>query len=374
MFLIARRMLLLLLFAMVCGACNLPDQNGTKESEISVAETVGAVVTQTVKAQEQDIQNQTAVAATVMAQLKQLTSAITETGTATAQIAQQNTLVLSATPTSTSTETPIPPPCNWAGFVNDITYPDNSQVGIGESFVKTWRFSNKGTCTWTSQYQLVFDHGERMSAPDSVNMTNSSVITGDSVDISVNLQAPLSAGSYQAFFRFKAPDGSLFGIGNQANSSFWAIIDAVDTEVSVPEPAAAGADLIVQSSAANPSSFMVGNSTTISVVVKNNGDAEAGDFKVSWFSGEATLSPKCSWDVAGLGAAEATAPLSCNYTYPKSGQYNSNIVVDSNTQVSESDEGNNEKSLQIKVLMKFFLTPIKITPIKPLKPMITLSP
>ena len=60
------------------------------------------------------------------------------------------------TPVSTATKTPIP--CNLASFITDVTYPDNTHVAPNQTFAKTWRLRNIGSCSWTSSYLLIFDH------------------------------------------------------------------------------------------------------------------------------------------------------------------------------------------------------------------------
>ena len=54
----------------------------------------------------------------------------------------------SATLTPTAAEASVTPSCsNLATFVADVTIPDHANVGAGQSFVKTWRLRNTGTCT-----------------------------------------------------------------------------------------------------------------------------------------------------------------------------------------------------------------------------------
>jgi hypothetical protein len=136
------------------------------------------------------------------------------------------TPTLTPTSTSTPTQTPVPTPCDAAQFVTDVTIADDSSVTVNAGFTKTWRLSNVGTCTWTSGYQLVFDHGDRMSAPDAVMLTSGTVPPGSTVDVSVTLKAPAAAGTYQGFFKLRNPSGVLFGVGADANTAFWVKIKA----------------------------------------------------------------------------------------------------------------------------------------------------
>jgi len=118
------------------------------------------------------------------------------------------------------TTTPIPPTptTGTAGctdittFVSDVTYPDNSPVEAGAGFVKTWRLRNTGTCTWTSSYALVFDHGDKMAGAD-VSPLAGAVPPGSTVDLSVSLTAPAAPGTYQGYWKLRNNAGVLFGLG-----------------------------------------------------------------------------------------------------------------------------------------------------------------
>ncbi|MEW6568512.1 MAG: NBR1-Ig-like domain-containing protein, partial [Chloroflexota bacterium] len=118
-------------------------------------------------------------------------------------------------------------------FVSDVNYPDGTDVAPGAAFTKTWRLRNNGTCTWTSSYALVFDHGTAMGAPASVSLTPGTVAPGQTVEVSVNLTAPAAPGTYQAFFMLRNASGVLFGIGDAGTAAFWVKVDVVSgiTEV-----------------------------------------------------------------------------------------------------------------------------------------------
>ena len=69
----------------------------------------------------------------------------------------------------TQTSTPVSL-CDQAGAGNpiDVTIPDDTVIPAGQSFVKTWKLVNTGTCTWTTAYSATFFYGDRMGAPESV--------------------------------------------------------------------------------------------------------------------------------------------------------------------------------------------------------------
>jgi len=113
-----------------------------------------------------------------------------------------------ATPTNTSTPIPTQPetPCNRASFVSDVTVPDGTNFAAGASFTKTWRLKNTGTCTWNTSYSLVFDTGNAMSGPASKALTGT-VAPNQTIDISVDLKAPGSAGSYRGYWLLRSDAG-----------------------------------------------------------------------------------------------------------------------------------------------------------------------
>jgi len=119
--------------------------------------------------------------------------------------------------------------CDAAAFVKDVTVADGSLISPGNSFTKTWRIQNVGTCSWTPSYALVFINGDGMNAPSRVSFSGN-VNPGETVDLSVNLTAPSKKGHYRNYWKLRNASGVLFGIGTQADTAFWA-----DINVSGPE-------------------------------------------------------------------------------------------------------------------------------------------
>ena len=122
--------------------------------------------------------------------------------------------------TSTVSPTPAPPGADRAEYNWDVTVPDGTDFKAGEAFTKTWRLRNAGTSTWTTDYSLAFIGGAQMSGPAAVPLPNS-VAPGQTIDISVNLVAPLETGTYRGFWEMRNPGGNLFEI------AVWVEIDVV---------------------------------------------------------------------------------------------------------------------------------------------------
>jgi hypothetical protein len=154
-----------------------------------------------------------------------------------------NTTVPTNTPLPTNTPipptaTPIPIPCDRGQFAKDVTVPDNTEIAAGTTFVKTWRLKNNGSCTWTSGYSVYFYNGDAMSGPASTSITNGTVPPGSTIDISVTLIAPSTPGTYKGNWRLRNAGGTSFGIGDNADQSFWVQIKSVQpTPTPSPTPA-----------------------------------------------------------------------------------------------------------------------------------------
>ena len=136
----------------------------------------------------------------------------------------------------TSTETPevtaTPPrPANEAGctnkamFVADVTVPDNTVINAGEKFTKTWRVSNAGTCVWAWDYTLAYYSENRMGALEATPLDIT--YPGQTLDISVELTAPSSPGTYRGNFVIKNPEGLIMQVDN--DSRLWLIIKVENT-------------------------------------------------------------------------------------------------------------------------------------------------
>lgn len=156
-----------------------------------------------------------------------------------------------ATPEATSTPS-IPRPTNDPGctnraaFITDVTIPDNSVIDAGTKFTKTWRVSNTGTCVWAWDYMLTYYSENRMDAPEVVPLDIT--YPGQTIDISVELTAPGSPGTYRGNFVIKNPKGLIMQVDQ--DSRLWLIIKVENT---APTPTAA---------TTNPSPTSTGSNTS----------------------------------------------------------------------------------------------------------------
>lgn len=166
-----------------------------------------------------------------------LVSAATERPATANPTATEDSAAPTALSDSTSTpETPMPtnlPDCtNSASFVSDVTIPDNSPVGAGTTFTKTWQVRNTGTCTWGPWYTLTYYSDERMNAPASVPL--GVTFPGETLDISVDLTAPNGLGTRRGNFVIKNPAGLIMKIDN--DSRLWLIINVTNPAATAVPP------------------------------------------------------------------------------------------------------------------------------------------
>jgi len=126
-------------------------------------------------------------------------------------------------PVATQTPEPAPTqiPCTDAAtFLKDVTIPDNTNLLPGQSFVKTWRLRNDGTCTWTTDFALAFAGGSKLGGSTVVPLARA-VAPGETIDLSITLTAPAGSGIYESRWQLRNAAGQLFGIGRNADAPFW---------------------------------------------------------------------------------------------------------------------------------------------------------
>ena len=177
---------------------------------------------------EQVAETGTALHETTVYELTQGVITATNTPVPTDSATPSPTITPTRTPRPTNTPQPTatPIPCNWGSFIMDVTVPDNSVFVPNTVFTKVWRLQNVGTCSWTPDYEVVFFDGDDMDA-NAVTDLNEVVEPGEYIDIALEMRAPANPGNYQGYWILQADDGEIFGVGLDAEHSFWAEIDVV---------------------------------------------------------------------------------------------------------------------------------------------------
>lgn len=129
---------------------------------------------------------------------------------------------------------------NSIAFVQDVTVPDDTIFAPGDMFEKTWQLRNSGTCPWTTDYSLIFAGGDDLSSPVSVPLA-SPVVPGQTVNVTVPLEAPEELGTYRSDFVMADAAGNPFGVDGFADQVIWAqIVVGLPEATAVPNSAVIG--------------------------------------------------------------------------------------------------------------------------------------
>ena len=171
-------------------------------------------------------------AATLQAMVTQTMAAMTQNAPTQTPIPASATPLPATNTPVRPTNTPLPTAtaisyCDWVTFVKDVTIPDGTRLSAGDTFTKTWRLKNRGTCTWTSDYMLVFTGGEQMGGTTAIRLSGP-VSPGQTVDVSVTLTAPDKRGRYIGYWMLRNQYGAVFGFGDSANKAFYVDIRVED--------------------------------------------------------------------------------------------------------------------------------------------------
>jgi len=200
----------LLILMLALSACNFPGLNATQDQfATAAAETVAAQLT-----------------------LSAQSSPIVIEDTVTPDPQTQSPA--SETPKPSVTPSPTEGCIDKADFVKDVTVPDDTRMDSGENFDKIWRLENAGTCTWTTDYSVVFDSGNIMGGSPTTALSGF-VPPGGTVDISISLTAPLTNGIHKGNWKLRNDRGLLFGIGGDGDSPFFVQIIVGPTPTPQPE-------------------------------------------------------------------------------------------------------------------------------------------
>lgn len=99
--------------------------------------------------------------------------------------------------------------CDNSVYLSDVTITDGTAVTPGQSFTKTWKVSNSGSCAWTAAYQIIFISGDGMSG--KATAIGKAVKPGEFAEISLALVAPAKTGNVTGTWRLSNEKGQTFG-------------------------------------------------------------------------------------------------------------------------------------------------------------------
>ncbi|NQS92076.1 MAG: hypothetical protein HQ574_06660 [Chloroflexi bacterium] len=203
-----------LLLFLILGACQLPQDNPVPEGK------PGALYTEAA---------QTVAVQLTMVAIDKPDSTQSPDGSSSEEtplaVPSSTFVIPSYTPQGAGGE--VPQACDQVKFIKDVTIPDEMDLAPGEQYTKTWRLENAGSCPWTIGYLLYFESGDSMGGPSSQDLTSQTILPGETIDISVDLVAPLETGIYQGNWKLRNVKGEGFGVG-EFSKAFWVKINVVE--------------------------------------------------------------------------------------------------------------------------------------------------
>jgi len=203
---------ILLLITVLVSGCNMPS-SGVSTPSPEVIMTEAAQTAQVVPTNTQVIVQPTSM-------VTQVPATPTTVSLPTATSTSKPTATMPPTPTSASCT-------NLAKFVTDVTIPDDTEMLPGQEFIKTWRLQNVGTCTWNNQYALMFVKGDQMNGTSPLHLTGS-IAPSSTVDLSVTLKAPGTAGTYRGTWVLYTPSAFNYNPETDSIASFYVQIKVVE--------------------------------------------------------------------------------------------------------------------------------------------------
>jgi hypothetical protein len=100
--------------------------------------------------------------------------------------------------------------CYSMAFVSDVSIPDNTAVAPGQTFTKTWKVVNNGSCAWDAGFKFAFTGGDAMGG--ATYTLPSKVAINATIDISIAMTAPTNkTGTAQGNWRMSTANGQYFG-------------------------------------------------------------------------------------------------------------------------------------------------------------------
>lgn len=253
---------------------------------------------------------QTALALPTATNTPELTFTPPATSTLPPMILETPTAVIPPTPTG-PTPLPVNPAtangCYNAALVADMTDPNVTDFKPGDTFKKTWRLINTGTCDWNGDFKITHVGGD-LFGTDTTKIRKR-VGVGIIADISLNMVAPSGVGMVTSNWQMATDNGNLFGPvitvaidlpGGTSTSGSGACYNAtLVSDVTVP----AGTEM-------NP-----GDAFTKTWAIQNSGTCEwTNDFKITYVGGD--LLGSDTTKIRKFVKAGATANISLNMVAP----------------------------------------------------------
>jgi hypothetical protein len=151
---------------------------------------------------------QTSVISTFAAGLTQTAFGLpSKTPSSTFTLMPSSTFTPNSSPTTGGGTTPTAF-CYGLVLVSETIQDDTAMVP-GQTFVKTWKVKNTGTCAWESGFKFIFTGGEVMGG--TTQILDRTVNPGAELDISISMTAPNKTGTVFSYWRMSTAGGVFFG-------------------------------------------------------------------------------------------------------------------------------------------------------------------
>jgi len=132
--------------------------------------------------------------------------------------------------------------CNRLSYVADVSIPDNAPMTPGQTFTKTWKVRNTGSCAWDAGFKFAFVSGDAMSG--ATYTLAQSVPANTQIDISIEMIAPNKTGAVRGNWRMSTTAGAFFGdelyvlimIGGTTGTVATSGITSTPTSTGTPTP------------------------------------------------------------------------------------------------------------------------------------------
>jgi len=98
---------------------------------------------------------------------------------------------------------------NQLEFLDDLTFPDGTEVNPGEMITKRWLIKNSGSCNWNSSYSVQLISGLVLGAEKVQGLYPAR--QGTEAVLEIIFSAPDNPGRYNSWWQAYDPDGNRFG-------------------------------------------------------------------------------------------------------------------------------------------------------------------
>jgi hypothetical protein len=192
--------LILLVLLAGCGAVDLPSR--AADPTIDAVATQSAILNRVHQTQTARPPMPTPLPSATLVAVR------TPTATPTASTRAKSGLSPRTTLLARSTVTPKATVCVYgASFVRDATIPDGTRVDPGQVFTKVWVIQNSGNCSWATSFGV----GSVDDPSTPATPLRSVARPGDTVEISMGFQAPMTGGVVRSTWRMRDATGRFFG-------------------------------------------------------------------------------------------------------------------------------------------------------------------